>query len=300
MLHSFRPTTFAATGNIQLFVVPATGNYLVVAAGAAGGAGERPGGKGAVVEGIFYLRQSEVVNVVVGSPGEPGRAPAAAPDPATAACGGGGGGGTFVWKSTATGAIPEWPLLVAAGGGGGGKFEGGAGRAGGEAFAQASTLPSGHGGSGGLSDPCWHFAGGGGAGWLAHGANGPGPVFCEGGKRWAGGEGPCYNFLAGGSGGFGGGGAGGFLGHACGGGGGFSGGAGGGLVETGLNWTSPSTGGVSYNGGRNQVNHSGRRDGYGYATITPASPFYQTLTFPRWTRESLLPPVRISEFFRAT
>lgn len=287
MTQNFRPVLFPASGRIQSHVVPLTGNHVIVAAGAQGGAGKTAGGLGAMVEGMFYLRQGEVLHVVVGLQGGAGWTPGFAPD--LTACGGGGGGGTFIWKTTPQGTLPSWPILVAAGGGGGGHVPGGAGRAGGDALPNTRFDPVSRVGKGGLTDPCWHFAGGGGTGWLSPGTNGPGPTYCEGGRQWDGGEGLVYGDIRGGNGGFGGGGGGGFLGHACGGGGGFGGGAGGGLVDSRLHWMSPSEGGISYNAGRHQINRTGAQAGDGFATITAAVVPAGQYPFPRFLSESLFP-----------
>jgi len=158
-------------------------------------------------------------------------------------------------------------LLVAGGGGGGGSECGGDGRAGIETDARAETGAPNANGYGGVTNPCCHFGGGGGAGWLSPGAHGPGPIYCRGGTHWAGGDGVTYGEMAGGDGGFGGGGGGGFLGYAAGGGGGFGGGFGGGQVESQSNRVRRSGGGSSYNAGLDQTNHSGCRAGCGRVTI---------------------------------
>ena len=260
------PVIFDATRALCSYIVPFTGNYVIAAAGAQGGTGAEAGGKGAFVQGTFYLRKSEVLYIVVGSQGGGGRVTPFGPD--HPACGGGGGGGTFVWKATATGTIPAWPLLVAGGGGGGGSEPGGDGRTGIEATPQGEAGIPAASGHGGAVNPCCHFGGGGGAGWLSPGSNGPGPIYCRGGNHWLGGDGVIYGHMAGGDGGFGGGGGGGFLGYAAGGGGGFSGGCGGGQVESTLNRVRRSGGGSSYNSGLDQTNHSGCRAGDGRVTIT--------------------------------
>jgi hypothetical protein len=259
------PLTFAAHGAIENFFVPVTGHYLLTAAGAQGGEGGAAGGKGAYVEGTFFLRQGDVLQFVVGKQG--GRSLAATGGPEHPPCGGGGGGGTFVWKCASDGKTPVWPLLVAGGGGGGGTETGGDGHAAIETRAKAETgmiIALGH---GGVTNPCCHFGGGGGAGWLSPGANGPGPIYCRGGARWAGGDGVSYGQMSGGTGGFGGGGGGGFLGYAAGGGGGFGGGFGGGQVESHSGLVRRSGGGSSYNSGRNPINRSGCQEGDGRATI---------------------------------
>jgi hypothetical protein len=263
------PVTFAAHGSVDSYVVPVTGNYLIAATGAQGGAGGAAGGKGASVEGTFYLKKGDLLFFVVGKQGDRGRAATFGPE--HPACGGGGGGGTFVWKATPSGNLPSWPLLVAGGGGGGGSEAGGDGRAGMDTGAQAETGVPNANGHGGVTNPCCHFGGGGGAGWLSPGASGPGPIYCHGGAHWVGGPGVFYGEMGGGAGGFGGGGGGGFLGYAAGGGGGFGGGFGGGQVESQLNRVRRSGGGSSYNAGLNQINRSGYHEGDGYATIAAAT-----------------------------
>jgi hypothetical protein len=260
------PATFVASSALRSYLIPVTGNYLITGAGAQGGDGGAPGGKGAFVQGMFYLRQGDVLQIIVGRQGGPGRAATFRPEHPP--CGGGGGGGTFVWKGTRDGTMPAWPLLVAGGGGGGGRDEGGDGQASLQTEAKARTglaSPNGH---GGITNPCVHFGGGSGAGWLSAGAQGPGPIYCHGGTHWAGGPGIGYAEMAGGDGGFGGGGGGGFLGYAAGGGGGFGGGFGGGLVESHSHRVLRSGGGSSYNAGLNQINLSGQHFGQGCVTIT--------------------------------
>ena len=89
---------------MQTWVVPATGSYIIAAAGAEGNHSSFGGGDGAYVSGTFALTSGEVIHIVVGQMGgtENGH---------TSSSGGGGGGG-FVYKSDLT-------LLLAAGGGGG-------------------------------------------------------------------------------------------------------------------------------------------------------------------------------------
>lgn len=262
------PVTWVACRAVQSYVIPVTGNYVITAAGAQGGAGACLGGRGARVEGLFYLREREVVTIVVGQQGGAGGNPTFAPD--QTACGGGGGGASYVWKSTSAGAMPPWPLLVAAGGGGGGQEEGGDG--------QGPVNPPGTLAAGGPAyratpgETGGHFGGGGGLGWFVDGPNGPGPIYCRGGTRWTGGEGVAYGFMQGGHGGYGGGGGGGFLGYASGGGAGFEGGAGGGQLECQLDRVRRSGGGTSYNSGRNQVNTGGVQTGDGFVTISAVPP----------------------------
>lgn len=95
------------TSGVQLWTVPRTGQYTIIAAGARGGAGNSPAGNGVVVSTTVSLTANEVIKIVVGQLGS-----------ILAAGGttkwGGGGGGTFVTRSTNS------AILVAGGGGGGG------------------------------------------------------------------------------------------------------------------------------------------------------------------------------------
>lgn len=244
-----QPVVFPAVRQVQTFVVPEDGLYVIEACGAQGGAGGGPGGKGACVRGTFRFLAGERLHVVVGQRGESGVKPAHAA--------GGGGGGSFVWRCTDTGARPTFPLLAAGGGGGG---SGGDGRI---------TTEGGVGGGDGGTDGCggqtdlehFHYSGGGGAGWRAIGSRGSLPTHCGGGAHWTGGEGANYGGFHGGDGGFGGGGGGSFFGHGSGGGGGYSGGGGG--TEMGP----AGGGGGSFNAGANQVNTPGFQSGHGAVSI---------------------------------
>ena len=122
------------TGVIQTYTIPATGQYMIKAAGARGGThitnyGTYPGtffgGNGATMQGKFHLSAGTVLNVVVGHRGgnsvevEGGQATtqtAASLGLSIAAdAGTGGGGGSFVYTS-------DNVLLVAAGGGGNDRY----------------------------------------------------------------------------------------------------------------------------------------------------------------------------------
>jgi hypothetical protein len=251
---------FAATGKLQSYVVPATGRYVIEAAGAQGGPGGGPGGKGARLRGVFELNAGDILQVVVGLRGGAGDS---AHQPA-----GGGGGGSFVWKGGVLAPLPAKPML-AAGGGGGGSGGGGvvaldAGR---------GAVPGGRNGHGGSADAiAFHFSGGGGTGWLSCGASGSAPLYCAGGTHWSGGAGADFCGNRGGDGGFGGGGGGAFLGCGAGGGGGFSGGGGGTQIG-------PSAGGGgSFNGGRQQINTGGVQEGHGFVSIMAATAAVLLLT----------------------
>ncbi len=235
------------TSGIQYWTVPATGDYEIAAAGAAGGTNtghSHIGGYGAEMIGTFSLTGGDVLAIVVGQEGGD------AGDYA------GGGGGSFVYNDT-TGT-----LLVAAGGGGGGAEDddnsgnmtlyknGVTGSCGQDAPAHSGGLTSGGcSGDGGDNDAYTYGQGGGG------GYSGDGD-----------GSGGGYAFLNGaagnGTGGFGGGANGG--GDGGGGGGGYSGGAAG---SGGGNPDGPGGGGGSYNGGSSQSNTDGANNGPGYVDI---------------------------------
>ena len=92
---------------IQQWTVPYTGDYRIVAVGAAGGYGTRSNsgqyrGRGARITGTFHLSKGETIKILVGQEGGINRV-----GPAS-----GGGGGTFVVRGNNT------PLIIAGGGGG--------------------------------------------------------------------------------------------------------------------------------------------------------------------------------------
>lgn len=100
-------TPYALTLNsgIQIWTVPRTRTYNIIAAGANGGANTGGiGGYGAIVSTNIQLTTGTVVNIIVGQPGQAG----------TVSVGGSGGGGTFIYISSAS------IILIAGGGGGGG------------------------------------------------------------------------------------------------------------------------------------------------------------------------------------
>jgi hypothetical protein len=104
---------FTVTNGIQLWTVPATGEYEITAAGAVGGATPSAlGGKGRVITSRISLTQGETIKIVVGHIG--GRIQF------TTGYSGGGGGGSFVVRNSNNAA-----LLIAGGGGGGGEGSGG-------------------------------------------------------------------------------------------------------------------------------------------------------------------------------
>jgi len=279
MLRLIPPVTFAATGSLQIYIVPESGRYLIEAAGAQGGGNPAAsGGKGARLRGVFQLRAGDIINLVIGQQGLPGlnlplpediETLFAPPESSTGikatSRGGGGGGGTFIWKNTVAGGWPDWPLLVAGGGGGSGAEPGG------DAVvtpdAASENGPGGRNGHGGSSDMgVFYYGGGGGTGWLSPGVHGAGPTYCQGGAHWAGGVGAAFGGYSGGHGGYGGGGGGCFFRSGAGGGGGYSGGHGGG----GRTGTSGGGGG-SYNAGLDSYNVPGVQIGDGCVKISCVS-----------------------------
>lgn len=90
---------FNTINGIQLWVVPAFGNYQITASGARGGGS---GGNGAVVRGTFALEAGEIIYILVGQTGN------------TSSCGGGYSGGASGARAT-----------NGDGGGGGGSFNAG-------------------------------------------------------------------------------------------------------------------------------------------------------------------------------
>ncbi len=85
---------------IQLWTVPATGAYVIKAAGAGGNGGiTSNAGRGYIITSTHNLTQGQIIKILVGQVG-------------TSAYGKGGGGGTFIATNTNT------PLVVCGGGGG--------------------------------------------------------------------------------------------------------------------------------------------------------------------------------------
>jgi hypothetical protein len=263
---------FNSTDGIQLWTVPVTGTYRIIAAGARGGATETNGsfGRGAIMQGDFSLVINQKIKIAVGQTtgliGSGGAGFFGA---------GGGGGGTFVVRNT-VGAATTSDILVIAGGGGSANSFGPSQ----PQFTNAtlsdpanssaswpSFVSDGNGGSGGNGGGPSGGGGGCGGGFLTDG-NG-GQVFGGNGiwgKSFLNGlaGGPAPGFGAAGS--FGGGGS---IRQPGGGGGGFSGGGGGGQASSG----SSGGGGSSLNNGSNQINFIGNGDvgflnGTGFVSIT--------------------------------
>ena len=257
--------TFAYTGSLQSFIVPAGVTSIdVTANGAQGGGG---GGLGASIKGTVAVTPGETISVLVGGTGG-----------SYSNGNGGGGGGSFVWKNTGN------VLLVAAGGGGGTSNNsnasvGGPGSAtntptnsinGSGNTAGGSGGNGGSGGAGTLNGESYPAGGGGGAGWLSNGGNGLFTYGATGGltplNGGNGGTGfnPCGSVNI--PGGFGGGGGAGGCSGASGGGGGYNGG-GGGNNWSGSTWGSGGGGG-SFNLGSAQVNNAGVQSGNGQVILT--------------------------------
>lgn len=256
---------FNCTDGIQLWTVPVSGTYRIIAYGAEGAPnpaarGSNPGGKGAKMQGDFSLTKGEKICILVGQQGITG-----------GTYGGGAGGGTFVIKDV-TGTPDEDDILVIAGGGGGaGGTSANVNDYGKDAVTGTSgttdsrdvgtVATDGDGGPGGTSS----YPGGGGGGFSGDGTDGNSQSLAGGGESYT-------NGATGGvqgnptwaaprpEGGFGGGGAGDVSG---GGGGGYSGGCGGGQ-----NANYPGGGGGgSYNNGTNQSNTAGNNTGHGKVEI---------------------------------
>lgn len=285
-------TTFFNTSNgIQLWTVPKTGNYTIVARGANGKAasnvgGSSSGGRGIIVTSTHSLTQGEVLRILVGQVGS------------SSSQNGGGGGGTFITKSPHN---TEASILVIAGGGGGRRegtsgdgIDANSGQAGFRDGAVSGASPSGvttnnNGGggftpSGGISlGYGGHGASGqhgdGGAGFFGDGnlddSNSPSSTanaakaFINGGLGGianGGGESGGTDGIS--HGGFGGGG----VGHGQnggGGGGGYTGGSGGMNAGGAGSYVSASATNVSYSfDGTKSFGNSASNTGPGYVTIT--------------------------------
>jgi Glycine rich protein len=259
---------FNNTNGIQLWTVPATGNYTIEAYGASGGyATNTRVGRGAYIKGQFSLTQGDKVKILVGQEGSANVTPRAEY---------GGGGGTFVVKNT-VGTPTTSDILVIAGGGGGvgstaTSFANAHGSITTNGNASSTSVLFGSNGNGaGSSNQTVQ----GGAGFTGNGTNTqvpsndtpPPQAFIFGGNggniKWAGSSESSSI-----KGGFGGGGSSNRYQAptavpAMGGGGGYSGGAGGYGLSSYF-----GGGGGSYNNGTNQTNTSNVRLGNGSVIIT--------------------------------
>lgn len=225
---------FTTNNGIQLWTVPASGNYRIEAAGASGNPASSTN-RGAIIIGEFALEKDQKLRIVVGQ----------------SPLGTGGGGGSYVVKET--GSTNDDIYVIA--GGGGGKTGGAGGTA--TVANSSNTVNNGNGGI--ANNGSWNGPTGGGfftSGQLSTGSprGNPGSGFLQGSAGGA--------TTDGGTGGFGGGGSGGGDSAAGGGaGGGYSGGSGGPDGSSGQ-------GAGSYPNGANQVNTANARSGAGYVTIT--------------------------------
>lgn len=105
---------FTVTSGIQIWTVPYSGLFRIIAKGAVGSAGNggtAAGGNGAQVQGDFNLVEGDKIRILVGQMGV--NSGYNASDGAS----GSGGGGTFV-ISGVSGTLDSQVLLIAAGGGG--------------------------------------------------------------------------------------------------------------------------------------------------------------------------------------
>jgi len=87
------------TAGVQIFTIPVTSNYSIVAAGAGGGNANGNGGRGRIVSGVINLAAGTVIRVVVGQKG-------------ILTNSSGGGGGSFVTYNN------NMPIIVGGGGAG--------------------------------------------------------------------------------------------------------------------------------------------------------------------------------------
>ena len=270
------------SNGIQVWTVPKTGLYTLIAAGAAGGNNSwgGVGGSGIIVSNTVSLTSGSIVYILVGQKGGNGAQVGGANNGAS----GGGGGGTFIVKYNggATTSSSSYTVLLV-GGGGGGK-----GDYGNSAASNAVSTTSGANdtkgqcfggtsGNGGQSTGTWCWNGTGG-GFLGDGADTKtgaseagfhGMAFINGGQGGNKGTNTSNMPGYGGDGGFGGGAGGGANSYnGGGGGGGYSGGAPGFYDQWGNN-SGGGGGGGSYdiNGAQNNATSTGFNTGDGYATI---------------------------------
>lgn len=246
------PLAGAVTSNngIQIWTVPSSGNYKITAVGAQG---YGPfGGRGAHVEGEFFLSGGQQLKILVGQEG--------------GCCVGsgtnqyGGGGGSFITD------INDNPLIVA--GGGGGSWA--------SSFTtttDASVLNNGNAGANGPGSGTGGTNGQGGG--TSSSADGGGGLLgngagVSGGFAFINGGNGGIATSSGGRGGFGGGGGGSsWNNRRGGGGGGYSGGGGAGSTTSGF---PEGGGGGSFNSGLNPLNIAGVGLGDGSVIIESLSP----------------------------
>jgi len=261
---------FNTSGGIQLWTVPSTGTFTILAAGAAGGTASSVGGRGLIWSGNFSLVSGTILYILVGQLG------------VSSGYGGppGGGGGTFVLQGSGT----STPLIISGGGGGGANtiyggsvsYDAVSTNTGVTPLGTGSQISGGTGGTGGNGATGGGNGSGGGnnGGGLLSSGTGGGGYTAGGGTNLNG-----FGYAQGGSGGFstspstqsyggfGGGASGyvnGFAGFGGGGAGGYSGGGGAGTNGNG------GGGGGSYNAGSSQSGVS-YNAANGYCTITKVS-----------------------------
>lgn len=96
---------YNVSSGIQTWVAPATGQYQITAAGAAGAGASKTAGRGAIIRATVALTQGATYKILVGQGGTSG-------NQGGINSSGGGGGGTFFTDNTNT------PIIVAGGGAG--------------------------------------------------------------------------------------------------------------------------------------------------------------------------------------
>ena len=164
------PSYLTLSAGIQRWVVPATGSYILSAAGAAGGSSSNyAGGKGVIVKTTVSLTQGDNIYILVGQAG-------------VNSVQGSGGGGTFIVKylGGSISSAASYTVLLVAGGGGSAALNNGGGNAvtttaGGvdpPYNSQSSYCVAATGGNGGNTWNGVPGIGGGGGGWLTNGAQG--------------------------------------------------------------------------------------------------------------------------------
>ena len=235
---------FTISNGIQLWTVPADGDYRIQVYGAGGGDGEQTGGigSGARITGTVSLIAGNVIKILAGQKGVNGGT--------TGNYGGGGGGGSYVTTNVNS-------ALIVAGGGNGGSWA---------SFnvpnpsglSNNSNIAGGT--NGGVNVSPNGGRGGGGGGLTGNGYNVYGNA---GGNSFTNGANGGDQTYTGGVGGFGGGGGSQFEG---GGGGGYSGGTPLGTNE--YNTVRNNYGAGSFNSGTSQSNFTGGNVGNGSVTIT--------------------------------